>query len=309
MKIDNIRHIYVVLRPDGNNQPALERAILAASLPQTRVSLLCPVYNSALEHNLLLNEAQRRDGRTQWINGHEQWLHRELETFRKQHPKSDARLLYGADTTTELLAELPPDGETLLIRSPDKRHLVRDLLLPQKDWELIRRCPLPLWLPRQSIPLTRVIACVDPLHSADPSHARDLKIIETAQSLAQLTQTPMAVLHCYSPLSHQMLFDADFVNAEATQTNALRQRHRAALPPLLESAGISEQQLIMVEGQAEQVLKKESMEVPGTLVVIGATARGALDSAVIGNTAERVLQHGDCELLICPAATVLRQDH
>ncbi|RRJ83907.1 universal stress protein [Aestuariirhabdus litorea] len=302
MKIDAIRQLYVVLVPAVDPQPALDRAGFIAGLSGAHIKLVAQGFDSDLEHNPLLNEEQRQREREQWIEVHRRWLHGLLAETRKQHPDAEAQLLYSAAPVTELLSECPPGSDALIVKSAVRHHPMRALLLPPEEGELLRRSPLPVWIPFNRTPLQRILACVVTPPDGVPGDRPQREIIETARSIATHTGADLNLLHCYAPLSPQLLFDADIASADPGQSSALRQHHRQALAPLLKASGITEAQLLMVEGQPERVVPAEGGKVAGTLVVMGATTRGALERAIEGNTIERVQPQLSCDLLVCPAA-------
>ncbi|MCL6417552.1 universal stress protein [Aestuariirhabdus sp. Z084] len=305
MKIDEIQQIYVVLEYDANNDAALDRALMLAEGLSTehkspQITLLCPVYLSLLEHNLLFDEAQREAAREQWLTTREQWLDHLIGGLKASHSNITGHLIYTANAHDALLSEFDTTSQALVLKTPGKHHSFRDLFLPQKDWDLIRHCPLPTWLPVNSTPFKQVIACIDPLHASDPDHTRDRAIIETAQRVAHLTQAKLIILHTYLPLPNYLMFDAGITHP-GQQLETIRQQHQQAAQSLLKEMGISDTSLRLLEGHAEQILRNEGQKNPETLIILGATARGAIDSSVMGNTAERVLQSSECEVLICPA--------
>ena len=57
------------------------------------------------------------------------------------------------------------------------------------------------------------------------------------------------------------------------------------------------------EGFAEEEIARFVHEEKIDLLLIGAIARGQLANALIGNTAERVLESVECDLLILKTAT------
>ncbi|MNE77995.1 hypothetical protein D3C80_1743580 [compost metagenome] len=54
----------------------------------------------------------------------------------------------------------------------------------------------------------------------------------------------------------------------------------------------------LIEGFAEEVLPRFVREQQVDLLLMGAIARGHLDTALIGHTAERILENLDCDLLV-----------
>mgnify|MGYP006170865053 CR=1 FL=1 len=72
---------------------------------------------------------------------------------------------------------------------------------------------------------------------------------------------------------------------------------------LLADAGVPRNQAQLREGFAEEEIARFVHEEKIDLLLIGAIARGHLANALIGNTAERVLESVECDLLIFKTAT------
>ena len=74
--------------------------------------------------------------------------------------------------------------------------------------------------------------------------------------------------------------------------------HREAFDKLIGQYAIDRAQAHLLDGFAEEVIPKFVHEHNIGLLVMGAIARGHLDSLLIGHTAERVLERIECDLLV-----------
>jgi universal stress protein E len=180
----------------------------------------------------------------------------------------------------------------------------RRAIFVDTDWFLIRTCPYPLWLvkPHQLSAKPLIIAAVDPLPEDDETTRVDQAIVEQAQAVAAKTGGEVHLLHTYQPLTG--------IGAEATRTfkpirlpvDELSQRiaeeHRRRLDALAAANGIAKSHTHQLPGRAREVIPFLARDRNADLVVMGAVARWSLQRAVIGSTAEKVLDHLPCDILI-----------
>jgi universal stress protein E len=218
------------------------------------------------------------------------------------------------ELTLDVLDERPI-GDAVLARALDMnpRFVVkgteyhseaRRAIFVDTDWFLIRSCPYPLWLvkPHEMPAEPLIIAAVDPTHGEDESARVDRLIVEQAQAIAASVDGDLHLLHTYQPLKG--------IGAEATRTfkpirlpvESLSERiaaeHREKLDALAASAGIGKSHTHQLPGAARDVIPYVARDRKADLVVMGAVARWSGKRSAIGSTAERVLDHLPCDILI-----------
>jgi universal stress protein E len=180
----------------------------------------------------------------------------------------------------------------------------RRAIFVDTDWFLIRTCPYPLWLvkPHQLSAKPFIIAAVDPPPEEDETTRVDQAIVEQAQAVAAETGGEVHLLHTYQPLTG--------IGAEATRTfkpirlpveelsQRIAEEHRRRLDALAAANGIAKSHTHQLPGRAREVIPFLARDRNADLVVMGAVARWSLQRAVIGSTAEKVLDHLPCDILI-----------
>ena len=198
--------------------------------------------------------------------------------------------------------ELNPD---LVLKTAHSHGLIRRLLLSNTCWQLIRYCPSPLWLvkPEGEWRGQRLAVALDPTHSADKPASLDHQLIEVAQTLGSTLALEDHYLHSYAPLPRTLVFDAELVADYEYYVERTGERHREAFEQLLARHAIAKPRTHLLQGFAEETLPRFVEENDVDLLVMGAIARGHLDTALIGHTAERVLEGVDCDLLVIKPQT------
>ena len=195
--------------------------------------------------------------------------------------------------------ELKPD---LLLKSTHQHHSLKQRLLGNSCWQLLRHCPVPLWLVKNGdLPYHKLCAALDPLHAADKPAALDQQLIAAAQLLSASLGIQPHYLHSYAAVPQSLLFDSALVNDYEHYRELSATQHREAFEQLLRKTGVPHSQGQLREGFAEEEIARFVREEHIDLLLIGAISRSHLANAFIGNTAERVLESVDCDLLILKA--------
>lgn len=190
----------------------------------------------------------------------------------------------------------------LVIAATREHRFGARLLLRNTDWELIRHCPVPLLLLRSHRAWHRpaVIAAVDPFHRHAWPADLDPRLLQAGGSLAALLRGRLHVFHAYMPLID--IGPPPISGAMMTLPPELQEMHdrqvASAVDQLAAAANIPPRRRHVCMGDVCDELKVLSRRVGAGLLVMGAVSRTALKRFFIGNTAERVLDRVDCDVLV-----------
>jgi universal stress protein E len=191
----------------------------------------------------------------------------------------------------------------LVIAATRPHRLGGRLLLRNTDWELIRHCPVPLLLVKSRGKYDKpvVLAAVDPFHT----HARpadlDARLLAAGNTFARLLRGTLHIFHAYMPLitvPPAPMGTAPLVALPPEAEEAHGRQNARVIDQLAESAGISRARRHVHMGDVAGELRAATRQVRANLVVMGAVSRSALARLFIGNTAERVLDRLNCDVLV-----------
>lgn len=296
----NLRQLLVAIDPSQEAQPALERAAWLARNTGAALELLVCEFEPALDSGLLFDDRQTEQARIALL-AHRHARFEELAApLRAEGLQVRIEVRWGKPLHRMILArveELKPD---LVFKAATHSHgLLRRLLLSNTCWQLLRHCPAPLWLVHHDQwQGRRLCAALDPLHSADKPAHLDHQLIATARELAERLQLDAHYLHCYAPLPRSLVFDEELVATYDAYVERGNRQHRLAFEQLLAPYAIPASHRHLEQGYPEELIPRFVRDRQIDLLLMGAVARGHLDSALIGNTAERVLEAVECDLLV-----------
>lgn len=267
-----IRCILVVIDPKQPENLALKRACLIASISQSRLHLLiCDGKQDHSEHLNRLREELETQGHT--VSTGQAWRDNIYQT---------------------IISVQQAEGCGLVIKQhiPDS-PLKRALLTPD-DWKLLRYCPCPVLMVKTDTPWTggNILAAVD-VGNADIEHRTlHASIVNHGYEIASLAG---GNLHVISAHPSAMLSAAD----PAFQLKeTIEARYRDACRQFQSEFDIPDSQLHIKEGPADALIPDVCKQLQAVVTIIGTVARTGLSGALMGNTAEVVLDALESDVLV-----------
>jgi universal stress protein E len=300
----NLGPILAVVEPEIIPQEVVERAAWLAELTRCELTLLlCDADVTTLANDFFVSNE------TKAIAENMRAAQREiLEDLagpaRKHNIRVNLDVLDLRPVADGILQRALDMNPRFVVKGTQYHSEARRAIFVDTDWYLIRTCPYPLWLvkPYMMAKKPLIVAAVDPTHGQDELARIDQSIVGRAQAIADQTGGELHLLHTYQPLRG--------IGAEATKTfkpirlaveelsERIAKDHRKKLDALAAANGIGESHTHQLPGAARDVLPWFARDRKADLVVMGAVARWSLQRAVIGTTAEKVLDHLPCDILI-----------
>lgn len=295
-----LHQILVVIDPtSGDSQPSLERATWVAKRSKSTIELLLCEYNSILDGGYFFDGPAQQKARDALLKERTKWLEELAQPLRDAGITVTTEARWGKPLHTMILQridELKPD---LVLRGGHTHNLFQRLFFNNTSWQLIRQCPVPLWLVREGEwKGERICAAVDPVHSSDTTAALDHILVESTLFLAEKLGMQADYMHSYAPLPRTMVFDSELVAAYDQYLERSAKLHRDAFEKLMVNYPVEKANRHLLEGFPEATIPEFVEEHKIDLLVMGAVTRGNFENALIGNTAERVLEAAETDLLV-----------
>jgi universal stress protein E len=167
-------------------------------------------------------------------------------------------------------------------------------LMRLTDWELVRTSEKPVLLLRDPRPYRRptVLAAVDPLHAHAKPSGLDDEILLAARALTTTLRGKLHLVHANHPSY------LGFVAESPLALESVLDAGRVEFNKQTARAGIGRRNTHLVDGDPARVIPEVAENVGARVVVMGAVSRSGLERAFIGNTAERILDKLDCDVLV-----------
>jgi universal stress protein E len=285
--------ILVILDKPKHAQIALERARKLAADTGAHLHLVSFCWLAMAEHRDVFDAHQRRALRQSVVKERENWL-RGLVL--------DAGLAAGDVTTEVVWTDAIPAWVAgyagarkigLVVKSV---HHSRTLLHTPLDWELLRACPVPLYLASTAggTGSGNVVATIDLRHTDRKHQLMNLRVLDAARRFAELSR---GKLHCVHAVDTPVGVPGLETLAPAKLEREMKSRARELLEALLEPYGIPRARVHVPVGKVGASVATVAERVKADLVVVGTSARRGLGAVLLGNSAEKILARVPCDVL------------
>jgi universal stress protein E len=185
-----------------------------------------------------------------------------------------------------------------------ERHAGRHIaaaLLHLNDWELLRLSPVPVLLVKSPRVYDRpvVLAAVDPSHRAAKPARLDDGILAIGVAVSAALRGQLHAVHAYVPVPGGRR-PTDALDAEtAARINAKTEAGaRDRFERALAGVRIPRSRQLLIGLRPIEAIGQAAVAVHSDIVVMGAVSRSGLRRWILGDTAEGVLDHLSCDLLV-----------
>jgi universal stress protein E len=267
-----IRSILVVLEPNQSEGLALKRAKLIAGVTQSHLHLL--VCDKKQDHTAFLKDLSSLLSSEGFSVSAQQSWHESLHQT--------------------IISVQQAEGCGLVIKQHFPDNPLKKAILTPDDWKLLRYCPGPVLLVKTDKPWadSAILAAVD-VGNADSEHRTlHTSIVSHGFDIAALAK---AELHVISAHPAPMLSAAD-PTFQLKET--IEARYRDQCKAFQAEYGITDDRLHVVEGPADVLIPQVAHKIGAGVTVIGTVARTGISGALIGNTAEVILDSLESDILV-----------
>ncbi|MCO6055739.1 universal stress protein [Pseudomonas sp. MOB-449] len=267
-----IRNTLVVMDPQQSEEQILNRARMIASSTRSHLHLLvCDKRPDLSPHLEEVRGALEKEGFS--VSAQRAWHHSLYQT---------------------VIAAQQAEGCGLVIKQhrPDN-PLTKSILTPE-DWKLLRYCPSPVLIVKTTAPWASgtILAAVDVGNSDIEHRVLHAGIVSHGHDVAKLSG---GTLHMMSAHPYPMLSAPDPV---FQRKESIEDFYREQCRTLQKEFGIDDERLHIEEGAADILIPQVARKLNAALTVIGNVARTGLAGAMIGNTAEMVLDTLESDVLV-----------
>lgn len=280
--------ILIVVDPTAEVHPAVERGMYLAQRCGMRVDLFICGYSPQLVSSRLLNPDALTRAKESYVSDQKHRLETLAGPYRADGIDVAIKAAWDHPLYEGIIRQTLRSDPRLVLKDTHYHSLLRRTLFSNTDWQVIRGCPAPLWLVREDRSFDRpvVLASVDPMHTNDKPANLDTRLLSEAFEFAGKLQGVVHVLHAYNP----------FVDPD--DPKRIEEAHEAGLKALAEQFQLPPDRVHFRAGNPIDVLPTVEREIGADIVVMGAVSRSRLEHAVVGSTAENVLDLLSCDVLI-----------
>ena len=302
--MQKISRIMCVIDPTTDNQPAMRHAAWLAKNVGAELELFVCYYNEYLSGDRLFDSPSLERARREVIDGHKKHLDKLAEPLRRSGIIVRTAASWDHPLHEGIVRHAVANDSDIILKDTHHHSAVTRALLTNTDWNLIRTCPVPLWLvkPHEISDKPTFIAAIDPLNENDKPAALDDQILVIAKMLAEKSNGEVHAFHSYDPRIAVATATANAYIPVSLPFDEIEQQmheqHKKRFNEVTEFHGIDESHAHLVAGLTHEELPAMAKSMNADVIVMGAVARNRWKRLFIGATAERTLEHLPCDLLI-----------
>ena len=298
--MNTLNSLLVIIDPTVDRDFVVDRAKLVARATNAKVRLFINNANTLSKHSYIYEGINGEFFETQsrlFESHYKKMLEHLVEEFNAENFDVSSEFTeehHLAESIIRQAEEFKPD---LVMKSTHHHSIIERSLVTNTDWRLIRKCPTPLLLVKPD-PWQEggsIVAAVDPLHTKSDQTRLDHILLTSTEFFAnKLDQTP-CVFHSYFPFVSTMF---PMGGESKEHLERIRDQHGEKLKELLAGHSIAIENIQLSEGDLVPTLIKYLKSVKTNILAIGALSRNVLERAIVGNTAEKILEDCPCDVLI-----------
>lgn len=281
----NARKLLVVIDPSTDDQLALGRAVHLALGTQSELHLFCCTYLNDEEMSVF---SSRKDAKHTQLTNTKAWLEELAEPVRAQGLVVQCEVTWNQKWETMVSQAAGRIGANLIVKTSFKHSRLERALSRTSDVYIMRTAPCPVLLVKAEEPWQNgiVLAAVC-LSANEPDHEPlNNVIISRARRLAQATNSELHLVSAVEKTPELIQMFQWMEEPEAEPKELVSRRF-----------GIPSHFIHIVEGAPKNALPDTVQALHADLLVMGTAARTGLAATLLGNTAEKVLDQLDVDLL------------
>lgn len=293
--MSHFNNILVVADPTVEEQKALARAKELLEKHPANLTLFLSIYDFSYEMTTMLSPEERTSMKNAVIEDREAWLKEQLDEL-----KIDAKVkvVWHNRPYESIIKEVLTENYDLVIKGTHEHDVLKSVIFTPTDWHLLRKCPCSVLLVKEHEwpEHGKVLAAVSAGTQDDAHGSLNSEIISHACFMARLLNSDTHLINAYPPTPMNIAVEIPEFDPGEYNSN-LKRHHRESLSDLANEFDINVNNLHIAEGMPEDVIPRTASNLDAELVVMGTVGRSGISAALIGNTAEHVMDNINCDLL------------
>jgi len=290
------KRIVAVVEADRDTQPALSRAYELAEKTGATVTAMLVVYDLSYDMTTMLSPDERESMRDGVTKEHASWLSEQLAE--QGFPKTDIVVEWNNRAFEAIIRYVQDNHIDLVVKATKSHDNLASVLFTPTDWHLLRKCPSPVLLVKNhDWPEDGEIIAAVNVGSEDSEHALlNDKLTNIAIEYATLLSGNVNLVNSYPSTPLNIAIEVPEFDPEK-YNNAVKNHHIQEMADHAAKYKIDDKHCVVKEGLPEKVIPNVAEEKDAELVIIGTVGRVGISAALIGNTAEHVIDGLDCDVL------------
>lgn len=282
--------ILIVADPENTCHATPRGLELAAALKQDAEVV---AFVNAPIKNLKISATQQAKVKKLLMKEREKIVRERVDKYRQRGQKVNISVQWVKDSVSWINSKCASGGYLGVVKTGSPNGA---LVGTSSDWQLLRECRAPVLLVAEKKwhHTKPVLVALDMASTSRRKRALNRKVLMTARDLAAALEVPMEIITAIDvPV---LLTDLDIVDP-ATYAAQAKEEMQPQIKKLAAEADIPVSAFKCKRGPVEKVITSQAAKVRAQIVVIGTVGRTGVKARLLGNTAEKVLEHLHTDVL------------
>ncbi|GLS84571.1 universal stress protein UspE [Paraferrimonas haliotis] len=289
------KKLLVVIDPTKESQPALGRALELSAKTGAQITAFLTIYDFSYDMTSMLSGEEREAMRDGVVADRKQWLQ---ELIAPVASNVEVKVIWHNRPFESIINEVMANGFDMIIKATHEHDMLKSIVFTPTDWHLLRKAPVPVLLVKEhEWPVNgKVVCAINVSDENEANHKLNRTIITTAKKLAKEIDAQVHLVNGFPSTPVNIVIELPDFDAAAYNAS-IHSQHQSRVHDLAQEFDIDPSCCHIEEGLAEEVIPAVAKRLDAELVILGTAGRTGISAALIGNTAEHVIDSLDCDLL------------
>lgn len=278
------KKLFVIIDPTSIRQIAFEKALLVASLSNSGIHAFICVYKELSEHD---DFSSRKDLKLHVLDQARRQLDELMQRCSDNNIPFSTEIMWNLNWYEMATQAIAQSGCDLVFKSSFHHGKAKRIFSKTSDYYLMRYCSSPILFTHQSQQWqsSYLVACVD-LESDDAEHmGLNNRIVKYAKLLSSILGMELRIVAVYKKGFSKVVLDLVAESSVGTKER------------LAEVFGVEADHILVRQGDTVETIHNISEEINASVMVIGSLARTGIAGQLIGNTAEKLLDIANADII------------
>lgn len=296
--MEKYQDILVIIDPTTNEQKALKRAIQLASHTNAVITAFVSIFDFSYEMTTMLSSDEREIMRKSVINDREIWLDDIICGMETNGLTIKRNVIWHNRPFEAIIEQVINENHHIVIKGTHQHDKLKSVIFTPTDWHILRKCPCPVLLVKDhSWPKNgNILAAVNVGSDESEHQSLNQKITEEAINLSKIINANVHLINSFPGTPVNITIEIPEFNS-SQYNDSMLQHHKDAMLEHAKKFNINPENTQVEEGLPEDVIDRVSQELDAELVILGTIGRTGISAALIGNTAEHVIDRLNCDVL------------
>ncbi len=291
--------ILAVIDPNEEQQKSLSRALEISQKSDASVTAFLNIYDFSYEMTTMLSMDEREMMRQAMVDDRVEWLSEMVTSIIGENPSNvDIKVVWHNRPYESIIVEAIEGGYDLIVKGTTQHDTLKSVIFTPTDWHLLRKAPVSVLLVKEHAwpENGQILGCVNAGTEDEAHQSLNNRIVDQCHQMASLLHANVHLVNSYPGTPVNIAIEVPEFDPES-YNESVRNYHVQAMQGIASEKQVPNENCHVKEGLPEDVIPNVAKDIDAELVIIGTVGRQGISAALIGNTAEHVIDMLDCDVL------------